>query len=56
MIYRDRMMRARDPRFAKIAAKLYGRRDMTPESAAAAPSPEQKEDDELTLVRAEYQE
>lgn len=44
--YRDRMMKARDPRFAKIADRLgYNRRDMQ-----AAPVV-----DDLPAVRAEYE-
>jgi hypothetical protein len=44
--YIDRMMRARDSRFAKIAEKMgYGRRDMV-----AAPPPV----DEMAALREEY--
>lgn len=44
--YADRMMRARDPRFAKIAAKMgYQRRDMR-----AAPP-----EDVMPALRSEYE-
>lgn len=42
--YRDRMMKARDPRYAKIASALgYNRRDMVADQA-----------DELADLRAQY--
>jgi hypothetical protein len=44
--YGDRMMRARDPRFAKIAERMgYKRRDMVAETAV----------DETAALRAEYE-
>ena len=44
--YLDRAMRARDPRFAKIATRLgYKRRDMVAETAV----------DETAALRAEYE-
>ena len=47
MTYEDRMMKARDPRFQKIAGKLYGRRDMQAET-------KEPEEDEITVLRREY--
>ena len=50
--YRDRALRARDPRFAQIFDKLgYARRDMV--SAPPRPKPVKAED--LTALRAEYE-
>lgn len=47
--YHDRMMSARDPRYAKIADRLgYNRRDM--QAAPAAPAGE-----DIAGVRAEYE-
>jgi len=49
--YANRMMAARDPRFAKIAAKLgYNRRDMQADEATDAPV----QTDERTVLREEY--
>lgn len=48
--YRNRMMKARDPRFAKIAGKLYGTRALEAEK----PAPIVPADD-LSFLRAEYQ-
>ena len=47
--YMDRALKSRDPRFARILGKLgYERRDMV----AAEPV---SDDDEITALRAEYQ-
>ena len=48
--YHDRMMKARDPRFQKIAERLYGTRHM-----AAAPEPVEAPKEDLTELRAEYE-
>jgi len=49
--YHDRMMKARDPRFAKIAAKMgYRRRDMVASPVAVLPPV-----DDLVALREEYQ-
>jgi hypothetical protein len=49
--YRDRAMKARDPRFAKIANSIgYGTRHLT----AAAPAPQPPTED-ISAVRAEYE-
>ena len=53
--YMDRAMTARDPRYAKILGKLgYERRDMVAEQPKDAS--ETETDDELTTLRAQYQE
>ena len=47
--YMDRALKSRDPRFARILGKLgYERRDMVAAEPVA-------EDDEITALRAEYQ-
>ena len=50
--YMDRALKAKDPRFARILGKLgYDRRDMVAaDEAGDAPA------DDLTALRAEYQE
>lgn len=49
--YMDRAMRSADPRFARILGKLgYQRSDM------AAKADAEKEEDELTELRSQYQE
>lgn len=48
--YMDRAMRSADPRFARILGKLgYQRSDMIAKAEA------EKEEDELTELRAQYQ-
>lgn len=47
--YLDRAMRARDPRFAKIASRIYGTRDLVPEPAPAPVA------EDIADVRAEYE-
>ena len=50
--YMDRAMRSADPRFARILGELgYQRSDMVAEAADA-----DKEEDELTELRSQYQE
>ena len=47
--YMDRALKSRDPRFARILGKLgYERRDMVAAEPVA-------DDDEITALRAEYQ-
>ena len=47
--YMDRALESRDPRFARILGKLgYERRDMVAAEPVA-------DDDEITALRAEYQ-
>lgn len=49
--YMDRAMRSADPRFARVLGKLgYQRSDM------AAKADAEKQEDELTDLRAQYQE
>lgn len=49
--YMDRAMRSADPRFARILGRLgYQRSDMTAQAQAEEP-----DDDDLTDLRAEYQ-
>ena len=51
--YMDRALKARDPRFARILGKLgYERRDMV----AGEPTETAPKDDDLSSLRAEYQE
>lgn len=51
--YRDRMMQARDPRFAKIAGKIYGTRMLAAEPVEKPkPLPAM---DEIATLRAEYE-
>lgn len=48
--YMDRALKSRDPRFARILGKLgYERRDMV------AADPADSDADDLTTLRAEYQ-
>lgn len=48
--YRDRMLAARDPRYAKIAGAIYGTRDLK-----AAPAPAVPAVDDMAELRAEYE-
>lgn len=51
--YMDRAMRSADPRFARVLGKLgYQRSDLIAKANAEA----EKEEDELTELRAQYQE
>ena len=53
--YGDRMMRARDPRFAKIAERMgYKRRDMAAETGANEMAAETGAN-EMAALRAEYE-